>query len=94
MGKSEKKSAVSKNLWQQLSADQRKAATAAATAGRIEQARKARLARAVDEVVANAGDLGPAQLAALRSLLPPVRGVSSMIMPDGSVMTSDIEAGP
>ena len=57
--------------WSDKTPEQKRRNVEAATAGRQRQARAARLAKHVDEVLALAGELTPGQIAALRALLPP-----------------------
>jgi hypothetical protein len=56
--------------WENRSPEERQRVTDAATAGRQRAARANRLAKHVDEVLAQAGELTPGQIAALRALLP------------------------
>jgi hypothetical protein len=63
-------SAAAVKRWEDRSAEERQRVTDAASAGRIRAARANRLAKHVDEVLAQAGELTPGQIAALRALLP------------------------
>lgn len=63
--------------WENKSPEERQRITDAATVGRQRAARATRLAKHVDEVLAQAGELTPGQVAALRALLPPPDGQAS-----------------
>ena len=68
---SERGKASARTRWHDQTPDERRRNVEAATAGRQRQARAVRLAKHVDEVLAQAGELTPGQVAALRALLPP-----------------------